>query len=113
MAESYLDQAKVKGLMRDAAVKALHEGGELILDDSNQIAPIDEGTLINSGKVSVDESNLTVVVSYDTPYAVKQHYDLELQHTNGRQPLFLQTSLDKNRQRVIDHIADAIKRKLG
>lgn len=48
-----------------------------------------------------------------TPYALKQHYDLELQHTNGRQPLFLQTSLDKNKQRVVDHIADAIKRKLG
>lgn len=65
MQDSYLDQAKVKGLMRNAAIKALHEGGELILDDSNQIAPIDEGTLINSGNVQVDESNLTVVVSYD------------------------------------------------
>lgn len=112
MKDSYVDVAKIQGLMREAAVKALKEGGELILDESNQIAPIDEGTLINSGNVRVDESDLTVIVSYDVPYAVRQHYDLELAHKNGRQALFLQKALDSNRARVIDHIAAALRRKL-
>lgn len=112
MKDSYVDVAKIQGLLREAAVKALQESGELILDESNQLAPIDEGTLINSGNAGVDEADLTAVVSYDTPYAVRQHYDLELTHKNGRQALFLQKAFDSNRARVIDHIAAALRRKL-
>lgn len=90
-----------------AARDALRDGGEVILDESNQIAPIDEGALINSGKVAVSDDS--VVVSYDTPYAVRQHEDVTMQHTNGRQAKFLETAYKANQKRVIEYVAKKIK----
>jgi hypothetical protein len=93
-----------------AAQSALRDSGEVILDESNKIAPIDEGTLINSGKVTVDKD--AVFVSYDTPYAVRQHEDLTQNHPNGRQAKFLERSLQHNTKHIIEYIKDQIEREI-
>lgn len=90
-------------LLRDAA--------EVILDESNKIAPIDEGTMISTGNVSVDGNKATV--SYDTPYALKQHENDTLQHKNGRQAHFLLKAFDNNQRRVVAYIASELGKRLG
>lgn len=93
-----------------AVMNGLREGGEMILDASNQIAPIDEGTLINSGKVTVDQRSVNI--SYDTPYALRQHEDMTLQHKNGRQAKFLESAFKENIKRVLDYVAKQARSKI-
>lgn len=81
---------QVKDQYRTAAVAALRDAAEFLKDESNKIAPIDEGTLINSSFVAIDDQNLVAVVAYDTPYAVAQHERLNYRHRNGRQAKYLE-----------------------
>lgn len=91
-----------------ALPSVLRDVGEVVLDESNKIAPIDEGTLINSGSVSVEED--TVAVGYDTPYAIRQHEDMTLNHKNGRQAKFLETAAKNNRKKIQTYIQEQLKR---
>ncbi|MEU2111823.1 hypothetical protein [Streptomyces sp. NPDC019507] len=72
-------------------VKALEHG----LKVSNQRVPLDEGTLERSGKVSVDGLNGTI--SYDTPYAVRQHEETTWRHAPGRQAKYLESAMNSER----------------
>lgn len=99
--------AQVTQKTREAGEKGLRDAAEFILDQSNQRAPIDEGTLINSGSVNVTE--LTASISYDTPYAVRQHEDTTLRHTNGRDAKFLETALKEHGARAQQYIANALQ----
>lgn len=105
--------AKLDEDVRKAAIDALLSAGEYILDESNKIAPIDEGTLIRSGNVAVDENNGTVNVYYDTPYAIRQHESMDLKHTNGRRAKFLEIASTQNASKVSEYVADAIKKVIG
>lgn len=81
---------QVKKQYRAAAAAALRDAAEFLKDESNKIAPVDEGTLINSSFVAVDDRNLVAVVAYDTPYAIIQHERLYYRHRNGRQAKYLE-----------------------
>jgi len=93
-----------------AALAALKAAGEFILDESNKIAPIDEGTLIRSGDVSVDDQGVNVF--YDTPYALRQHEDMSLRHKNGRRAKYLESALRENADKVMQYVQDALKKAL-
>jgi hypothetical protein len=107
------DVAKLSQDVKQAAVDALVSAGEYILDESNKIAPIDEGTLIRSGNVAVDENAGTVIVYYDTPYAVRQHEDMSLRHTNGRSAKFLEIASTQNADKVRKFIEDAVNKAVS
>ncbi|MGD9607400.1 MAG: hypothetical protein AB7V10_07960 [Leucobacter sp.] len=72
----------------------MREGLEAVLEYSNELAPEDEGGIVEGGEVRVDD--LTGQVSYKTkkgfPYEVLQHENLELQHPDGGQAKFLETA---------------------
>lgn len=102
----------IKGATKSALIKSLKNGAEVILDESNKLVPIDEGTLANSGNTSFDEAKLTAYVSYDTPYALRVHDDMNLKHKNGRQSRFLSTALKLNRTRIIDYMKSQLKSEL-
>lgn len=104
------DTKQIRANVKDAAIDILKNAGEFILDESNKIAPIDEGTLINSGGVSVDENDLTVNIFYDTPYAVRQHEDMALKHTNGRSAKFLERAARENADRIAKYISDQLRK---
>lgn len=95
-----------------ATIRGLRLAGELVLDDSNRLVPLDEGTLERSGRVT-DNGVDTVAVSYDTAYAVRQHEDMNLRHPNGRQAKFLETALGKNRGKIAALVAREIRKALG
>ncbi|MFJ8146976.1 hypothetical protein ACIQ6R_18140 [Streptomyces sp. NPDC096048] len=97
---------------RAGALRGLRIGGEHLLEVSNQRVPIEEATLERSGTVTVDEANLDTVVSYDTPYAVRQHEELEYRHDEGREAKFLENALAEEEGVILDLIAAQVRRSL-
>lgn len=94
------------------ALKGLVLGGEYILKLSNDRVPIEEGTLERSGRVT-DDGREEVAVSYDTPYARRQHEDMSLHHDAGRSAKFLETAAHEAGHKVKEIIAAAVRKELG
>lgn len=69
-----------------AALNALEDTGEELLRRANETVPYDDGVLAASGEVEIKPASLTVTVSYNTPYAVRQHEDTTLRHPNPLSP---------------------------
>lgn len=90
--------------LHDAAADALEDIVEDDLRESNDVAPIEEGTLIRSGFTEVDRKALTGQVAYDTPYSVRQHEDVTLKHDAGRKHHYLEDTVEQNRQRHLDYL---------
>jgi hypothetical protein len=98
--------------MRAAAARGLFLGAEHVLGESNTRVPLDEAALMRSGTASVDEPSLTAMVSYDTPYAARQHEELTWRHAPGREAKFLENSLNAARQEVAALIAAELRRAM-
>jgi hypothetical protein len=116
-----------------AVTHAMVEDVESLLGKSMRIAPIDEGTMIGSASAKVQEveiahgnddgsisqvgsvpsvtpgSVIKGTVSYNTPYAARQHEELGYKHKEGKQAKYLETPLKENVQKYTKNIADAIK----
>jgi hypothetical protein len=96
--------------IRAATVRGLLLWAEHLLGESRAIVPLDEATLERSGVASVDERILTAAVSYDTPYAVKQHEDESIVHRNGRQAKYLERPFIATRGLAPKIIANQIRK---
>ena len=77
------------------ALRGVTLGAEHVLSESSKVVPIEEGTLSRSGKTSAEMTGDVAVaaVSYDTPYAVRQHEELDYRHDPGRQAKYLEGPL--------------------
>ncbi|TQJ60482.1 minor capsid protein [Arthrobacter sp. SLBN-83] len=95
--------------LKRAANRGLALAAEHVLGESNKTVPIEEATLERSGTTSTDKSRLRAAVSYDTPYAVKQHEDLTLRHDAGRSAKYLENALNSEVPAVREIIAQTIK----
>lgn len=75
----------VQGVLDDAAGDAAWLAAEYLLGESIQEVPLEYGDLQDSAATSRD--GFTAAVSYDTPYAVRQHEELDYFHKpqQGRQ----------------------------
>jgi hypothetical protein len=102
--------ARVTEAQRAGAVRGLRMAAEHLLGESRQEVPIEEATLERSGVASVDEGSLTAAVSYDTPYAVVQHEDLDLRHDAGRKAKYLEDPMNRERPTMLELIASQIRR---
>ncbi|MEW2351436.1 hypothetical protein AB0904_27685 [Streptomyces sp. NPDC006684] len=102
----------VEGEIRAAAARGLLLAAEHVLTESRAVVPIDEAALSRSGTASVDEGALTAAVSYDTPYAVRQHEELTYRHAPGRTAKYLERPLNAARGEVAALIAAQIRRAL-
>jgi len=100
----------VAAKIRKATVRGLGLWAEHVLGVSNDRVPLDEATLQRSGVASVDEPTLTAAVSYDTPYAVRQHEDMTLRHPNGRQAKYLESAFIESRPLAGKIIANQIRK---
>jgi hypothetical protein len=60
----------------------------------------------------VDEPSLTAMVSYDTPYAVRQHEELQWRHAPGRTAKYLENSLNAARPEIAAIIAAQVRRAM-
>jgi len=104
--------AAVAKRIRDAAAQGLSDAGEHLLEESLRIVPIEDADLARSGFVSVDDDELTAAVSYDTPYAVRQHEELDYRHDPGRQAKYLEEPLASKAQTLKRLIARPIQQEL-
>lgn len=77
---------------------------------SSDVVPIEEGTLQDSGAVTVEGP--VAAVSYDTPYAVKQHEELGYKHDAGRRAKYLEGPLEENRKELQGIIAKQVQNAL-
>lgn len=115
MPQSYrlrFDTSGVQRELRQAAARGLFLGAEHVLSVSNDKVPLDEGTLQHSGTASVDEADLTAMASYDTPYAARQHEELDYEHAPGREAKFLENALNAERSTVLALVAAEMRRAL-
>ena len=107
---------KAKAAARKGAARGLMRSAEHVLQQANLIVPIEESTLLKSGVAHApDRAMLRAAVSYDTPYAVRQHEELTYRHDPGRQAKYLETPLNvaKADGTVNRLIAEEIKQELG
>jgi len=82
---------EVEAITTTAGRRGLKLAMEHLLGVSTERVPIEEGTLMRSGKAGVDEAELIGMVTYSArndrdnyDYAVRQHEDLTLRHADGR-----------------------------
>ncbi|TMR91319.1 hypothetical protein [Nonomuraea basaltis] len=103
---------EVTAELRRAAGRGLRLATEHVLAVSNQRVPHDEGTLERSGTAVVDEADLVGIVSYDQPYAVVQHENLDYQHKAGRSAKFLELAVREEAEVVKLMIAKQLRQVL-
>ncbi|TGB14420.1 minor capsid protein [Streptomyces sp. MZ04] len=97
---------------RQGAARGLRLAAEHVLEVSRRRVPIEEATLERSGTATVDETALTAAVSYDTPYAVRQHEEMTYRHDVGRTAKYLEVPMTEEADAVTAIIAAQVRRSL-
>ena len=84
---------------------AVGRGMEHVRTVAAELTPVRDGYLVGSAGVTVhgDEARLT----YEGPYARRQHYELDWHHTKG-QALYLEQPMRTEAGTVIDIIAETL-----
>ena len=121
-----------------AGLKALRTGAEAILTEAIDETPIDTGTLRRSGTVTVgklpDSARIyeaaesgnemkdafpenigkekAVYISFNTPYARRQHEELDYEHPRGGKAKYLEDSFNRNKQKVLKYVDLQVKKAL-
>lgn len=111
-AELKTNLGKILAAEREGALKGLQKAAEHLLQVSRELVPHEEGTLERSGTVTVDEANLRAAVSFDMPYAVRQHEELTWKHDEGRKAKYLEQPMHTEQATMRELIAAEIRRSL-
>jgi hypothetical protein len=101
--------------VKQAVGRSLFMGASHILNESNNIAPLDEGPLTQTSGVDVDVDNGQASIYYVQKYAVRVHEDPNITIHRGRQKKYLETTIlnSNTRAQVRDAMAEEIRRSLG
>jgi hypothetical protein len=89
---------------------------ETVLPASQELVPVDTGRLRDSGFVNGPEIGggaVSAEIGYDTPYALKQHEDLSLNHPHGGEPKWLETTLHQWAEGAAVRVVGRALRSLG
>ncbi|HZK24135.1 MAG TPA: hypothetical protein VFC74_01970 [Oscillospiraceae bacterium] len=137
MAKKWRIKEAVK-IAEKAGLKALRTGGEKIITSAMNNVPIESGTLRRSATTTVgglpnssevyesakDGAEMknaypeplgkekAVYVSYNTPYARRQHEELGYYHPVGGGPKYLENSFNQNKSKVLKDADKQIKKAL-
>lgn len=111
---------KARKLMRKVGLEALHTGAELTLTESQKEVPHATGTLQRSSSVTDAPKEDAVYVSYNTPYAKRQHEDKTLRHpdpinpisTPGRKAKYLEDPFNRLKPAVEKYTRFKVKKAL-
>jgi hypothetical protein len=125
-------------IAEEAGLKALRTGAEAILTEAIDETPIDTGTLRRSGTVTVgklpDSARIyeaaeagnemkdafpekigkekTVYISFNTPYARRQHEELGYNHPRGGKAKYLEDPFNRNKKKVLKYADKQIRKAL-
>jgi len=137
MADKWRIKEAVK-IAEEAGLKALRTGAEAILTEAIDETPIETGTLRRSGTVTVGalpdgaqvyeaaESGTemedafpnkigkekAVYISFNTPYARRQHEELGYNHPLGGKAKYLEDPFNRNKNKVLKYAAKQVKKAL-
>lgn len=102
-------------LIAAAAERAALAGALHVLGESDQLVPIEEGTLSRSGNATAETQGAVAVgaISYDGPYAAIQHERLDYRHDPGRQAKYLEQPLMAEAPTVAQIAATELRRALS
>jgi hypothetical protein len=125
-------------IAEEAGLKALRTGAEAILTEAIDETPIETGTLRRSGTVTVgtlpdgaqvyeaaesgsDMKNAfpgpegkekAVYISFNTPYARRQHEELGYNHPLGGKAKYLEDPFNRNKKKVLQYAEKQVKKAL-
>lgn len=103
------NDSKAIKLMNEALTSGIKDACEYILQETNKIAPINEGTLIRSGNIDVESTPKPKgSIYYDTPYAIRLHENPQYNFQNNREGKYLENTI-KNEKNAVQNF---LKRKL-
>ena len=110
--------AKLRDIPKKSQKSVLDELTDCLLDlqgKAQALAPHDLGDLEGSADsgAQIVGNGVEGFVTFDTPYATRQHEELEWKHEPGRQAKYLEDPLKENIDQYIKNIGDAIKRGLS
>lgn len=71
--KAFFDKELAQEVVEQAAIKGLRKLGEIILKKGQDNCPVDTGTLMRSGTVQASKKKKEVTISFNTPYALRQH----------------------------------------
>lgn len=110
--EVYKNLGLLEEEIEKSAVKGLKKLAEVILGESQKIVPVETGTLKDSGTVSLDNKNKIATISYNTPYARKQHEDNTLNHPRGGEAKYLERPFNEKSDELEVYVGDSINKTL-
>lgn len=101
-------------IIAPAAYLGVSKAAEHVLGEARKIVPHEEGNLEKSGSTTTEQGAGTTrsAVSFDTPYALKQHEDLTLKHDKGREAKYLEKPLNAEKDEALKIIADELRNAL-
>jgi len=125
-------------IAEEAALKAMRTGAEAILTESIDETPVETGTLRRSGTVTIgalpdgaqvyeaaesgsdmrnafpdpEGKEKAVYISFNTPYARRQHEELDYEHPRGGKAKYLETPFNANKDKVLKYAEKQIKKAL-
>ena len=111
MSNAHWNGPQAVAIAHEATMLGLERAGEHVRGVAVNLAPIERGDLRNSAAVSSDDARTEVAVSFDTPYAVRQHEELDYHHDVG-QAKYLESALNENADQVLAIVAASIRRAL-
>jgi len=109
---STIDLSAVLAKIQGAIPHTLELVTEHLLSEANKNVPHDEGTLERSGRASND-GNRRGAVSYDTPYAARQHEDMTLHHDGKGESKWLENTLAREAKTVGQIAATSLRKGVG
>jgi hypothetical protein len=103
--------ARARRAAASAVVKIIAED---LLGQAQRSAPVDEGTLRGSGAVKITEKldGVEAEISFDTPYAARQHEEVTYRHPKGGKAKYLEDPLKAMAPRYLAALRKAVERAL-
>lgn len=102
---------KLKDIER-ATPQAIKDVTLDLLGKAVNLAPVDTGDLRGSGKAEFSDDGKSGTVSFNTPYAIRQHEELDYNHPQGGQARYLAAPFEANQDKYIKHLRDSIKKSV-
>jgi hypothetical protein len=92
--------------------EALKTAAEMVLAKAVEQTPEETGALRRSATVNEQNGGKTQELSFNTPYAHRQHEDLSYNHPVGNAK-YLETPLRENADKVLAYLNKATARAMG
>ena len=125
-------------IAEEELLRALRTGAEAILTEAIDETPVDTGTLRRSGTVTVGKlpdgemvheaaeagnemkdafpvpigREKAVYISFSTPYAIRQHEEIDYNHPRGGKAKYLEDPFNRKKRQVVRYAELRVRRAL-